>query len=174
MIESLLRQSEVEVGRRLTALDRVDIARVLDDVRETIAPLAANAELELDMRRPDIGTVIVDGDERELTQALINLAANAVKFTKPGGRVTVSAGQDAEGAEVRVSDSGIGIPEDEIPHLFERFFRARNARSAVIPGTGLGLSIVADIVTRHHGSIDVQSTLGMGTSFLIRLPLAAT
>jgi two-component system, OmpR family, phosphate regulon sensor histidine kinase PhoR len=174
MIEDLLRQSEVEVGRRLTALDRVDLARVLDDVRETIAPLAANAELELDMRRPDFGAVIIDGDERELTQALINLAANAVKFTKPGGRVTVSAGQDREGAEVRVSDTGIGIPQDEIPHLFERFFRARNARSAVIPGTGLGLSIVGDIVSRHHGSIEVQSTLGMGTSFLIRLPLAAT
>jgi two-component system, OmpR family, phosphate regulon sensor histidine kinase PhoR len=88
--------------------------------------------------------------------------------------VTVSAGQDREGAEVRVSDTGIGIPQDEIPHLFERFFRARNARSAVIPGTGLGLSIVGDIVSRHHGSIEVQSTLGMGTSFLIRLPLAAT
>ncbi len=173
MIEELLRQSDAEVDRRLSALDRIDVARVLDDVRETIAPLAANAELELDVRRPDIGTVIIDGDERELTQALINLAANAVKFTKPGGRVTVAAGRDGEGVEVRVSDSGIGIPEDEIPHLFERFFRARNARSAVIPGTGLGLSIVADIVARHHGSIEVESTLGMGTSFLIRLPLAA-
>ena len=173
MIEELLRQSDAEVDRRLSALDRIDVARVLDDVRETIAPLAANAELELDVRRPDIGTVIIDGDERELTQALINLAANAVKFTKPGGRVTVAAGRDGEGVEVRVSDSGIGIPADEIPHLFERFFRARNARSAVIPGTGLGLSIVADIVARHHGSIEVESTLGMGTSFLIRLPLAA-
>ncbi len=171
MIEDLLRQSELEAERRLTALDRVDLAMVLDDVRETIAPLADNAELELEVRRPDFGSVIVEGDERELTQALVNLAANAVKFTKPGGRITVSAGRDADGVEIRVSDSGIGIPQDEIPHLFERFFRARNARSAVIPGTGLGLSIVADIVARHHGKIDVQSTLGAGTSFLIRFPL---
>ncbi len=174
MIEDLLRQSELEAERRLTALDRIDLAMVLDDVRETIAPLAANAELDLDVRRPEFGSVIVDGDERELTQALVNLAANAVKFTKPGGRITVSAGRDEQGVELRVSDTGIGIPQDEIPHLFERFFRARNARSAVIPGTGLGLSIVADIVARHHGEVDVQSTLGMGTSFLIRLPLAAS
>jgi two-component system phosphate regulon sensor histidine kinase PhoR len=174
MIEDLLRQSELEAERRLTALDRIDLAMVLDDVRETIAPLAANAELDLDVRRPEFGSVIVDGDERELTQALVNLAANAVKFTKPGGRITVSAGRDEQGVELRVTDTGIGIPQDEIPHLFERFFRARNARSAVIPGTGLGLSIVADIVARHHGEVDVQSTLGMGTSFLIRLPLAAT
>jgi signal transduction histidine kinase/CHASE3 domain sensor protein len=174
MIEDLLQQSELEAERRLTALDRIDLAMVLDDVRETIAPLATNAELDLDVRRPEFGSVIVDGDERELTQALVNLAANAVKFTKPGGRITVSAGRDEQRVELRVSDTGIGIPQDEIPHLFERFFRARNARSAVIPGTGLGLSIVADIVARHHGEIDVQSTLGMGTSFLIHLPLAAT
>ena len=174
MIEDLLRQSELEAERRLTALDRIDLAMVLDDVRETIAPLATNAELDLDVRRPDFGSVIVDGDERELTQALVNLAANAVKFTKPGGRISVSAGRHERGVELRVSDTGIGIPQDEIPHLFERYFRARNARSAVIPGTGLGLSIVADIVARHHGEVDVQSTLGMGTSFLIRLPLAAT
>jgi signal transduction histidine kinase len=115
---------------------------------------------------------VVDGDTRQLTQALINLAANAVKFTGAGGRVLVEAARADGHAELRVSDTGMGIPDDEIPHLFERFFRARNARSAVIPGTGLGLAIVSDIVARHRGTIDVQSQLGRGTSFVIRLPVA--
>ena len=161
MIEDMLKQSELEAGRRASVLDRTDLAHVLDDVRETITPLATNARLELETRRPDPAAVIVDGDARELTQAVINLAANAVKFTGAGGRVTISAGRDGPSAELRVTDTGIGIPADEIPHLFERFFRARNARAAVIPGTGLGLAIVADIVAQHRGTIDVASTLGL-------------
>ncbi|HEY2299561.1 MAG TPA: ATP-binding protein [Jatrophihabitans sp.] len=173
MIEDLLKQSELEAGRRAVVLDRTDLAHVLDDVRETITPLAANAQLQLETRRPETGLVVVDGDQRELTQAVVNLAANAVKFTAAGGRVTVSAAPDGDNAEIRISDTGIGIPSDEVPHLFERFFRARNARSAVIPGTGLGLAIVADIVARHNGKIDVSSTLGIGTSFVIHLPLAS-
>ena len=173
MIEDLLKQSELEAGRRAIVLDRTDLADVLDHVRETITPLAANAQLQLETRPPEPGSVVVDGDARELTQAVINLAANAVKFTAAGGRVTVSAAPDGDKAEIRISDTGIGIPSDEVPHLFERFFRARNARSAVIPGTGLGLAIVADIVARHNGRIDVSSTLGIGTSFVIRLPLAS-
>jgi signal transduction histidine kinase/CHASE3 domain sensor protein len=172
MIEDLLQQTEQETGRRLTELDRVDLAGVLDDVSETIAPLAANARLELEIDRPEPGSLVVDGDTRELTQALVNLAANAVKFTGQGGRVLVEAARSDGHAELRVSDTGMGIPDDEIPHLFERFFRARNARSAVIPGTGLGLAIVSDIVARHRGTIDVQSQLGRGTSFVIRLPVA--
>jgi signal transduction histidine kinase/CHASE3 domain sensor protein len=173
MIEDLLRQSEMAVDRRTDELRRIDLALVLQDVEETIAPLAANARLDLETLRPNTGSLVVDGNVRELTQAVVNLAANAVKFTAPGGRVSVSAGRAGTDAEIRVSDSGIGIPADELPNLFERFFRARNARSAVIPGTGLGLAIVADIVARHHGRVDVQSTLGVGTTFLIRVPLAA-
>lgn len=173
MIEDLLQQSKLEAGRRAGELERVDLAQVLDDVCETVRPLATNAELELEMRRPEPGALVVCGDERELSQAVTNLAANAVKFTRPGGRITVSAGRDETDAEIRVSDTGIGIAAEDLPHLFERFFRASNARSEQIPGTGLGLAIVADIVARHSGSIDVQSTLGVGTSFEIRLPLAA-
>ncbi|MDT4996950.1 MAG: hypothetical protein QOD45_1018, partial [Pseudonocardiales bacterium] len=96
--------------------------------------------------------------------------------TPSGGRVTVAASRETAGggdkALVQVSDSGIGIPPDEVPQLFGRFFRATNARSAVIPGTGLGLAIVQDIVTQHQGTIDVTSTLGAGTTFVIRLPVA--
>jgi two-component system, OmpR family, phosphate regulon sensor histidine kinase PhoR len=172
MIEDLLQQSRLEAGRRIDEPDQIDLAQVLGDVRETVTPLAANGQVELEMRPPSPGSLIVSGDERELTQALTNLAANAVKFTRPGGRITISAGRDGAEAEIRVSDTGIGIAEEDLPHLFERFFRAGNARSEQIPGTGLGLAIVADIVARHGGSIDVQSTLGIGTSFDIRLPLA--
>ncbi|MGH8859814.1 MAG: ATP-binding protein [Jatrophihabitantaceae bacterium] len=173
MIEALLTQSAAEAGRRIVRLERTDLAHVLEDVRETITPLATNARLDLEFTGPAPGSAVVDGDTRELTQALVNLAANAVKFTGAGGTVRVSAHADGEQAVLRVADTGMGIPADEMPHLFERFFRARNARSAVIPGTGLGLSIVADIVSRHRGTVDVESELGRGTAFVVHLPLAA-
>jgi signal transduction histidine kinase len=172
LIEDLLTQSEIEAGRRHTVLNRVDIAEVLGDVEDTIRPLADNAGVELEIAGPDRGALVVDGDGRQLGQALINLAANAVKFTPGGGRVCLRADRDAGRAVLRVSDTGIGIPKADVPHLFERFFRASNARSAAIPGTGLGLAIVAETVASHDGSVRAESELGKGTTFVIELPLA--
>ena len=177
LIEDLLTQSQIEAGRRLVELGRVDLVDVLTEVQETIEPLADNAHLGFDLDLAERGVLIIDGDPRQLGQAVTNLAANAVKFTPRGGLVVVSAtrepGRDGiERAVIRVRDTGIGIPADELPQLFDRFFRATNARKAVIQGTGLGLAIVAEIVTQHSGTIEVESELGHGTTFVIRLPLA--
>lgn len=184
LIEDLLTQSQIEAGRRLVQLSRVDLVDVLREVEDTIEPLADNAHLGFEVRLPPRDELVIDGDPRQLGQAVTNLAANAVKFTPRGGRVTVSAvreysarGVDENGswagdeAVVRVTDTGIGIPAEEIPQLFDRFFRATNARKAVIQGTGLGLAIVAEIVAQHHGTVHVESELGVGTTFVIRLPL---
>jgi signal transduction histidine kinase len=177
LIEDLLTQSQIEAGRRLVELSRVDLVDVLSEVEDTIEPLADNAHLGFAMRLPTRGVLIVDGDPRQLGQAVTNLVANAVKFTPRGGQVTVSANlendaNDVAQAVVRVADTGIGIPAEEVPHLFDRFFRATNARKAVIQGTGLGLAIVAEIVAQHFGTVDVNSELGIGTTIAIRLPLA--
>ncbi len=106
----------------------------------------------------------------------MNLVCNAIKFTPQGGQISITAGMGpAEGHApkivVEVADTGIGIPEEDIPQLFLRFFRASNATAARIPGTGLGLAIAHDIITRHHGTITVTSALGRGTTFTIHLPL---
>jgi two-component system, OmpR family, phosphate regulon sensor histidine kinase PhoR len=186
LIEDLLTQSQIEAGRRLVELSRVDLVDVLKEVDDTIEPLADNAHLGFEIELPERGELVIDADPRQLGQAITNLAANAVKFTPRGGQVVVSAAREpsARGAHdagawagdevvIRVRDTGIGIPTDEVPQLFDRFFRATNARKAVIQGTGLGLAIVAEIVAQHHGTVEVESELGIGTTFVIRLPLTS-
>jgi two-component system phosphate regulon sensor histidine kinase PhoR len=186
LIEDLLTQSQIEAGRRLVELARVDLVDVLKEIDDTIEPLADNAHLGFRVELPERGDLVIDGDPRQLGQAVTNLAANAVKFTPRGGQVVVSAAREpsttdgrgpgqwsGDEAVIRVRDTGIGIPADEVPQLFDRFFRATNARKAVIQGTGLGLAIVAEIVAQHHGTVQVESELGVGTTFVIRLPLTS-
>jgi two-component system, OmpR family, phosphate regulon sensor histidine kinase PhoR len=119
------------------------------------------------------GDTCVAADRMRLEQVLINLLDNAVKYSVEGGKVTVRAA--GEGAMVRISvhDSGIGIPQKDLPRLFERFYRVDEARSRDAGGTGLGLSIVKHIVQAHGGSISVGSTTGVGSVFSFTLPKAA-
>jgi signal transduction histidine kinase len=106
-----------------------------------------------------------------LAQVLDNLVGNAVKFTPPGGRVDVSCFAANGSVVVEVADTGVGIPEDELPQVFERFFRATSAARAEAPGTGLGLAISRTIVEAHGGSISVRSREGAGTTFHVELPV---
>jgi signal transduction histidine kinase len=115
----------------------------------------------------------LEGDADRLGQVVDNLLTNAVKFTPAGGRVDVRLFR-AEGlVKLEVSDSGMGISNEDVEHLFERFFRTSDARVQAIQGTGLGLSIVAAIVEAHGGSIEVESELGVGTTFRVVLPLTS-
>jgi two-component system phosphate regulon sensor histidine kinase PhoR len=116
----------------------------------------------------------VDGDVRRLEQVIHNLLENAVKYTEAGGRITLRAGQVGDMMEVRVADTGRGIPPADVPHIFERFYRADKARSREQGGTGLGLSIVKHIVQLHGGSVAAESRYGEGTAIILRLPLANT
>ena len=110
------------------------------------------------------------GDAGRLGQAVDNLVVNALKFTPRGGEVEVTAGHDGAAWVITVRDTGIGIPADEVGNLFSKFFRASNAEHGDVPGTGLGLAIVQAIVEVHHGTVQVASTEGEGTTFTIRLP----
>ena len=115
--------------------------------------------------------VTADVDESKLRQAFSNLVENAVKYNTDGGVVKVSLDADHEYFYVKVADSGIGIPEDAIEHIFDRFYRVDKARSRDTGGTGLGLSITKSVVLLHYGIIRVESLPGEGTTFTVRIPL---
>jgi signal transduction histidine kinase len=114
-------------------------------------------------------TALVDSDR--IAQVLTNLLSNAIKFTPDEGRLGVTLAVDGDVAVLTVSDSGIGISDDDGERLFERFFRAGNALERAIPGTGLGLAICKGIVDAHGGGLGVASTLGHGTTVTVSLPL---
>jgi signal transduction histidine kinase len=114
------------------------------------------------------------GDRTRLYQLLDNLVSNAVKFTAAGGRVEVSARTVDDWAVVAVSDTGIGIPPEDLERLFERFFRASGAAAHAIPGSGLGLTIAKAIVDGHGGRITAESEVGVGSKFSVELPLTAS
>ena len=145
----------------------VDVAECVRRAVHAIEPAAARKGLALDADVADGPTVAADRER--LGQLFDNLLSNAVKFTPPGGCVAVSAAPVGDGWQVDVADTGMGIPDDDVPLLFTQFFRASNAPSGRDEGRGLGLSIVKAIVDLHRGEIDVASTLGAGTTFRVRV-----
>ena len=150
--------------------ENVDMAALVAATADDIRPLLEESRLtlEVDLRG---GALEVVGDRRRLVQVLTNLFANAIKFTPAGGKVTVSAGASDGTIEIRVADTGRGIPADAISQLFERYRRARTA--SPVAGTGLGLMIVREIVEAHGGTVGVESELGKGSTFWVRLPRGA-
>lgn len=150
------------------------IAALVSRVVERIEPLADAQGVGLAVNGDDIGP-LVEADSVSLERALASIIDNAVKFTGPGGQVTVaiepSPGRDE--VVIVVADTGIGIPDADIPQLFSRFFRASNALEAAIPGVGLGLSIAQQVVQAHGGTIGIESTVGRGTTVTVRLPASA-
>jgi signal transduction histidine kinase len=121
----------------------------------------------------DITPAKVYGDADQLKQVLVALIDNALKYTPYEGLVTLSLTTDNDDAIIKVSDTGIGILPEDLPHIFERFYRADRARSRDHGGTGLGLTIVQNIVQEHEGNIEVESTPGRGSTFTLKLPVAS-
>ena len=162
---------------RLSELDEANTPVVLSglDLYET-ARAAANG---LSQKAGELGvTVNVSGEatpvranSEMLFEVLYNLIDNAVKYNKPGGSVDVGIAKTAQTARITVSDTGIGIPEEDLDRIFERFYRADKSRSKKIDGTGLGLSIVKHIVAQHRGEIAVESRVGAGTKITVELPV---
>ena len=149
------------------SLDRqaVRVAPLLEETAQSFAGVLGDQRLRLEL---DLDQGIeVEADPTRLGQVVSNLVSNAVKFTPTGGLVRLELERDGPWALIRVSDTGSGIPADEIPSVFDRFFRGRDVRSG---GSGIGLAIVRQLVTAHGGEVDVASEPGQGTSFSVRLP----
>lgn len=172
LIEDLLTLSRIHAGTWTMEERPFDLTLAVRRGAGVPAPQAAARHVHVTVALPD-GPVPVVGDVREMERVVTNLVGNAVKFTPDGGAVVVSLTDSAQGPVLTVTDTGIGIPADELPHLFTRFFRASNASAAGIPGTGLGLPIAQGVVERHRGTLTVESEPGVGTTFEVRLPRPA-
>ena len=156
-------------GMKLNSAD-LDIRDLLLEQVKRLAPLARENGIELDCSAKE--ALDITGDTVKLQQVIYNVIDNAIKYTPRGGEVHASLSRVGKRAVIRVSDTGIGIPADDLPHIFDRFYRVDKARSRATGGTGLGLSIVKQIVQLHGGSIIASSEEGKGTTFVIELPLA--
>lgn len=114
--------------------------------------------------------VVLEGNRDNIFRALYNVVENAVKYSFEYGKVDFWVEKDLQGVRIHIKDNGVGIPEDEIPKIFDRFYRVDKTRDRKTGGSGLGLSIVYEIIKKHNGFIDVKSRVGEGTEFIIMLP----
>jgi signal transduction histidine kinase len=171
LINDLLDLARLESEERVENPAPVDVRSVLMSVLARMRSVARKKNLTLQWKRFGRATqYTVNGDETQLTSMFTNLVDNAVKYTPPGGRVEVTGGFEGSEIVIRISDTGIGIPEGKLPRIFERFYRVDKARSKETGGTGLGLSIVKHIAENHGGRVTVESTLGEGSDFTVYLP----
>lgn len=168
IIEDLLSMAKSGQNDMLNIAE-TSINDLIMDVLKTVRPIAEKRRIELVYE--SFRKVSADVDPVKLNLAISNIVENGVKYTNDGGKVQVSLDADHEYFYLRVADNGVGIPEDSLPHVFDRFYRVDKARSRDTGGTGLGLSITKQIVLLHYGIIKCESTEGIGTVFTIRIPL---
>jgi hypothetical protein len=168
LVGDLLFLAQVEAGKLTLELGPLDLAAVAAESVETARPQAEAKGITLTLATGPVRPI--SGDYARIAQLLDNLVSNAIKFTGEGGRVDVRVHQERERVVVEVRDSGIGIPVDEQPFLFQRFYRTSTATEQAIQGTGLGLAISKAIVDAHAGRIAVASDEGAGTTFRVELP----
>ncbi|MEN8615289.1 ATP-binding protein [Dehalogenimonas sp. THU2] len=167
LVEELGELSRIESGEAPLDKGPLDIGGVMHSVVERLRPQAERAELTISVE-PALNLPLIKADAGRIEQVLMNLVHNSIKFTPPGGQVTLAAAARDKGIEVTIRDTGVGIAYDDLPRIFERFYKADKARSA--GGTGLGLAIAKHIVQAHGGQIRAESEPGQGTAFHFTLP----
>jgi len=174
LVEDLRVLSLADAGELQMEAEPVEVGGLVRDVVSRVQGAARAQGITLDTRLPD-AALTVTGDEQRLAQVLLNLLSNALQHTPPEGRITVSAQQVGKNeVHVTVQDTGEGIPAEDLPHIFERFYRTDRARSRDMGGSGLGLSITRSLVEAHGGRLWAHSTAGEGSAFTFVLPLTAT
>jgi len=168
MINQLLTLARAESGEVAIAHEPVNISNMTRLLAEQLEPVAGSKDITLSWNcAPD---VMLRGDASWIERIILNLADNAIKFTRPGGHVWITVSRNGNDAVLEVADDGIGIVSEAVPHIFERFYRADPSRANRADGAGLGLSLVKWAVDQHHGSVQVESTPGSGTRFVVRIP----
>lgn len=168
LASSFLDLARLESGRVQFRLTQFDLLALLKECTQVMQSMADENKITIAIEVPE-DFQPVEADRDKLKQVVLNLVSNAIKYNCPNGTVTISAAPGSECWTLSVRDTGLGIPEKSLPHLFEKFFRV-GAYEGKAPGTGLGLSICKQIVSGHGGSISVKSKLGEGTTFTIHIP----
>jgi signal transduction histidine kinase len=169
LVGNLLLETQAESGKLPLHFAPLELDTLLLEVFKQMRVLARD---RVHLKITEIDQVLVNGDRDRLEQVLINLISNAIKYTPQGGDIFLSLAKVSDNARIIVRDTGMGISKEDLPHIFERFYRAEKSRSRAMPGGfGLGLSIAYWIVTNQGGRIEVDSAEGKGTTFLIYLPL---
>ena len=168
LAEDLLTLARADAGRLPVQREAVNAAHLFHAVADEMHPLAEGKNVALEVRADEALTIWADADK--LLRVLFNLVENALKFAPPGGRITLSAEHEGDCVELAVSDTGAGIPPEHLPHIFERFYRANESHSSRADGAGLGLAIAYSLVSAQGGTMQVQSTVGRGATFIIRMP----
>ena len=169
VVSDLLTLSRMDSHKMELHWERVNFSEVVNETIHLLLPQAAKRGQRLESRvTPNI---LLNGDGSKLSQIVYNLTENALKYTSDGGRIVVTLIERGKNAILTVRDNGIGIPEEDVGHIFERFYRVDKARSRETGGTGLGLSIVRQLIQLHGGEISVSSRQGEGSEFTVRLPL---
>lgn len=166
IIDDILAMKEIDVR---PAHSEVWLAAVVERAVATLRPAAVAADISIDV---DLAEIAVNGDPGQLQRAIQNLMSNAIKYSPLHSRIWVTMSRSDGNAEVAVTDQGVGIPPADVERVFDRFFRAANARNGDIPGTGLGLALVRETARAHGGDASVRSELGFGTTFTITLPIS--
>lgn len=167
LVEDIIKLSRLDEGRVELEKEEVDLYELSREIISRLAPQAAKNRVRLELTGE---SVKYTGIRQILDEMIYNITENAIKYNNPGGKVSVWAGNTLQGKKVVVTDNGIGIPEDQIDRIFERFYRVDKSHSKERGGTGLGLSIVKHGVILHHGEVHVESKLGEGTRIELVFP----
>ena len=168
LINDILMISRLEAKDAEVVFSQVRISVLLDDILDSLKPLAAQSQVFI---HSDCQPISIEANPQQMKELLNNLITNAVKYNRPGGQVWIRIREKGDAMLIRVRDNGMGIPEDSLDRIFERFYRVDKGRSRKQGGTGLGLSIVKHIVSFYQGTIRVSSELDKGSEFVVELPL---
>jgi two-component system phosphate regulon sensor histidine kinase PhoR len=170
IVEDLLMLSKIESKEFHLKVEVIPVSELIHDVSDFVKEAAERKKISISQTEIP-PSLVVEADRNDLEQVFINLLDNAIKYTQEGGRVTISAiEKDQREIKFSIKDNGIGIPKEDIPRIFERFYRVDKGRSQELGGTGLGLSIVKHLVQAHGGRVWVESQPGKGSAFFFTVP----
>jgi signal transduction histidine kinase len=169
LIKDLLDLSKIEAGKMVQYKEPLSLQEVIQRVVELMKAEAETKKIDLQFSSPS-GVPLIQADRNSMEGIFTNLISNGIKYTPEGGKVSIALSEEGGFVKATVSDTGIGIKKEDLPRIFDKFYRVKTAETRLIVGTGLGLSIVKSIVDAHLGSISVESEEGGGTTFTLLFP----
>jgi len=172
MTENLLKLSRVEARKEKIYFSEVDLGELVRDAVNRIKSRNFQKEISIEIERADPGKIL--GNQEDLVSVASNLIQNGVDYNQPGGAVRVGVEDNKKEMLLLIEDTGIGISKEDLPHIFERFYKADKSHSRNFSNAGIGLSIVKRIIDKHSGSIKIESVLGKGTKIVVSFPLVGT